>query len=178
MWTRLILCGAFGISVLAFGRQDSSRIDTLRSQARQAFDAAMAREKSGDCPNADNTYQFNICYGKAVAETDKNFKAYEDAIRNLLSLVGAGKDNHPPGPGPAGPELTPEQSAAEFDRVEQLWQAYLDAACTAAFHRFGGGTGGPSAEMECHLRTVRAHMRELDATYYMLVHHCGGCIPG
>src|SRR5947209_9253324 len=32
---------------------------TLQAQAKQVFDAEMAREKVTDCPNADSTYDFN-----------------------------------------------------------------------------------------------------------------------
>ena len=187
----LILSCTLTLFVPAFGRQDSTRPkkiltpeqqamqqqtrevaaqrDHLRFQAKQAFDAEMVREKAGDCLDAGNTYEFNVCYGKAVALTDQNLKAYEDAIHDLLDLHYPNLTGQPPMPGPAGPRLTPEENVAEFDHLEQLWHPYLDAAATAAFHQFAGGTGGPSFQMETHLRLVRSHMRELDALYGMLL---------
>ena len=143
---------------------------TLRAQAKQAFDAEMARAKGGDCKTANNTYEFNVCFGKAAEAADQNLKSYEDAIRALLGLKYPDLTGRPPVPGPAGPALTPEQEVAGFDRVEQLWHSYLDASTSAAFHQFGGGTGGPSFEMETHLRLVRSHMTELDNLYGMLLH--------
>ncbi len=187
----LALCCALGFSPLGFSRQTPSRPEkiptperqalqeqmravqakrgVLRSEATQAFDAEMARQKAGDCPDAGNTYQFNICYAKEVAIADRNLKTYEGAIRDLLGLKYPNLTGQPPRPGPAGPVLTPEEFVAEFDRVEQLWHSYLWAATTAAFHQFGGGTGGPSFEMESHLRLVRSHMRQLNDIYGMLL---------
>jgi len=188
----LLLCSVVGLFPLLFEQQNPSKpkkiltpeqqalqqqmreVDTerehFRVQAKQAFDAEMARETAGDCPDAKNTYEFNTCYGKAVGITDQNLTTFEGAIRGLLGLKYPNLTGQPPTPEPAGPQLTPEQSAAEFDHLEQLWHSYLDAASTAAFHQFSGGTGGPSFEMESHLRLVRIHMRELEAVYGMLLH--------
>ncbi|MGD0667604.1 MAG: lysozyme inhibitor LprI family protein [Bryobacteraceae bacterium] len=188
----IILGCVFGVLSAGFGQQAPSRPkkvltpeqealqqqmkqvgaerESLRAKAKEAFEQEMAREKAGDCPDAHNTYQFNMCYQKALGATDQNLKTYEGAIRDLLSLQYPNLTGQPPMPGVAGPVLTPEQLAADFDRVEEAWHTYLDAACTAAFRQFGGGTGGPSADMECQLRLMRGHMRELDTIYYMRLH--------
>ncbi len=137
----------------------------LRSQAKQAFDAEMARKKSGDCRDANNTYESNVCLGKSAELTAANLKAFEQAIRVLLGLHNPGVENT--GPGPAGPTFTPEQNVAEFEHVEQVWHSYLDAAATAAFHQFGGGTGGPSFELETRIRLTRDHMEALNDVYFM-----------
>ena len=150
-------------------REVAAKRDRLRAQAKQAFDAELAREKAGDCPHASNTGEFNVCYGQEAGITDQNLKTYEGAIRDLLGLHSPNLTDQPPMPGPAGPQLTPEQDAAEFDHVEQLWHAYLDAAATAAFDQFGGGTGGPSFQMETHLRLVCSHLSELDNLYGMVL---------
>ncbi len=150
-------------------REVGVKREILRAQAKQAFDAEMAHQKAGDCPDAQNTYQFNVCYGKAAAATDQSLTTYEDAIRNLLDLRYPNLTGQPPMPGPAGPNQTPEDAVAEFDRMEDLWHSYLDTAATAAFHQFGGGTGGPSFSMETHLRLVRSHMLELNDLYGMLL---------
>jgi len=150
-------------------RETDAERQRFRSYAKQAFDSEMAREKVGDCPDAKTTYEFNVCYGKEVAATDQNIENYEDGIRHLLGMRDSSPSGQPLPPGPAGPQLSAEQQLAEFERVEQLWHSYLDAASTAAFHQFGGGTGGPSFEMETHLRVVRSHMRELDSVYGSLL---------
>jgi hypothetical protein len=98
----------------------------------------------GDCLNAGSQHDFNICFGKKTAVTSQNVKVYEASVRSLLAL------KYPKFPGlpatstpePAGPSLTAEQQATEFDKLTADWQAYLNTACGAAFHQFGGGTGG------------------------------------
>ena len=110
-----------------------------------------------------------MCYEKALAATDQHLKTYEEMIRDLLGRRGSDASGQPAPPGPGGP-LTSAQLVAEFDHLEQVWRPYLDAACTAAFHQFGGGTGAPTASMECSLRLLRGHMRDLDNVYYMLLH--------
>lgn len=171
MLTRTLLC--FALVICAFAQQtrevDAKR-NNLRATAKEAFDRQMAEEKAADCPTASTTYEFNLCFGKAVEGTDRDLKIYESAIHDLLDLryPGVNEEEHP-APGPAGPVLTRAQSVTEFDRLEQLWRGYLEAATKAAFHQFDGGTGGPSFEMECHLQLVRSHMRELDKVYGILL---------
>ena len=141
----------------------------LRNEGQQAFDAEMAQEKAGDCPDAHSTYAFNLCYEKILAATDQHLKTYAEMIRDLLSRRGSDLNAQPAPPGPNGP-LTSAQLVAEFDHLEQVWRPYLEAACTAAFHQFGGGAGGPSSAMECSLRLTRGHMRDLDNVYDGLLH--------
>jgi len=189
----MTLCVLLALSAPAFGQQTPSnpkkiltpeqqkfqqqmqevgaQRQNLRAQAKQAFDAEMVREKSGDCPNAKSTHEFNICYGKAVTVTDQNLTAYEKAIRDILGLHYPNFTGQPPSPGLAGSQPTSEQEVAEFDHLEQLWRAYLDSAATTAFHQFDGGTGGPSFKMETHLRLTRNHMREIDTLYGGLLHN-------
>jgi uncharacterized protein YecT (DUF1311 family) len=143
----------------------------LRAAAKWAFDAEMAREKAGDCPAAQTTYDFNMCYSMQNSITEENYKAYTGALRALLGLEHplAPEDKEGPlPPRPAGPQLTPKEDVAEFDKTESLWAAYKEAECTVAFHQFGGGTGGPSAGTECRLRLTRSHMRDLDSVYLLL----------
>ena len=144
-------------------QQQSKQIDDrrkeLRSAAKQAFNAEMSKEKSGDCPNSTTTSDFDDCYSKAETDTGKNFKAYEDAIRNIEGLPSPSASSSPV------PLFTPNRDTTDFDQMEQRWAAYRDAACAAFGHQWEGGSGRASAEMECHLRLTRAHMRELDYLY-------------
>jgi uncharacterized protein YecT (DUF1311 family) len=148
-------------------REFIAKRQVLQAQAKQIYDAEMAREKSVDCPDAQTTYDFNVCYGKQGTITDQNLSSFEGIIRELLAPGPAmpAAETGEPVRGIAGPALTPQQLSAEFDRVEQSWRQYRDAACTAAFHQFGGGTGGPSFELQCELKLTRNHIRELDMIY-------------
>jgi uncharacterized protein YecT (DUF1311 family) len=184
----LILSGTLGLSISSFGQQSppsstktftpqqralqqqeseyEAKRNNLRAKAKQVFDAEMAREKTGDCPNAQTTVDFDTCYDNAIKATDSNLKEYEDTIRELLGL-------HVPGSGaetPAPQQLTPEQDALEFDHLEQAWHTYLKIAISTALHQFDGGTGGPSFVMETQLRLTRNHMRELDKIYGIELH--------
>jgi uncharacterized protein YecT (DUF1311 family) len=138
----------------------------LQAQAKQVFESEMSREKARDCPEAQTTYDSNICYGNQVKITDQNLKSYGDIIQDLMApmpqVPGKSADNMP---GPAGPSLTPEQILEEFDHVEEVWRQYRETACTAAYHQFDGGTGGPCFQMECQLKLARDHMREMDMVY-------------
>jgi len=147
-FTRALVIITLSFGTFVLGAADR---DTLRAQANQAFDAEMARAKAGDCPDSKATYDFNVCFGDAVGVADQNLKAYVGSIRNLLALRNR------------------DQDAAEFDRTEGLWHSYMNEATKAAFHQFSGGTGGPSFEMETHLRLVRSHMTELNNIYGMLL---------
>ena len=143
----------------------SAKHQALQAQAKQVFDAEMAREKAGDCPDAQTTYDFNICYDRQTRITEASLHSFEEIIRRL-QIPGPefpGQSSSPPLP--SGASLTPDQLSAEFDNVERLWQQYRDAACTAAFHQFDGGTGGPSFQSECELNLMRDHMRELNMIY-------------
>jgi hypothetical protein len=154
-------------------KQASAERQRLRAQAKQAFDAEMAQEKAEDCPNARTTYEINVCLSKESGITDGNYKSYAEAVRALLSLKEPplpGQQAEPVHAGTMGPELTPEQQAAEFDGLEATWKPYSEAVCTATFHQFGGGTAGPAAEGECRLRMTRQHMRDLDQVYFGLLH--------
>ena len=150
----------------------------LQAQAKQIIDAEAERERSGDCASANTTVEFDHCFSQRLEETAANLKNFDGVIRQLQSgprqMSGSAEETlagpaGPAGPagsaGPAGPELTPAQHAAEFDRLESLWQQYRELACTAAFHQFEGGTGAPSFQMQCELKLTRDHLRELDLIY-------------
>jgi uncharacterized protein YecT (DUF1311 family) len=185
-----ILCGCLSVSLL-FAQQAAkpqkvltpeqkvfqqqwkeymAKRSDLQAQAKQILDAVTAREKAGDCPAAHSTYDFNVCFEKLVDATDASLKGYEEVIRKLLApgpeMPGqADADAKQPAVGVAGPVLSSGQLATEFEQVEKSWQQYRETACTAAFHQFEGGSGGPSFELECELKLARDHIRELNMIY-------------
>lgn len=148
------------------------RHHALQAQGKVIFDTEMAAEKAGDCPDANTTYDFNVCFGNAVTTADQRLKGFEQVIHDLQQPPPrmAGEPPEVTATGIAGPVLTSEQFSAEFDSVEQFWRQYRTTACTAAFHQFDGGTGGPSFEAQCELKLIRDHLRELDMIYGEVLH--------
>jgi uncharacterized protein YecT (DUF1311 family) len=142
----------------------------LQQQAKAAFDAEMARaNRAGrECANVDTTRAAEECLSKESDATEANYQSFVQALRALLSQSPPDRDETP-AVGPEGPELTPAQSAAEFDKVQQLWTTYRDALCTAAFHQGGGGTISPVLDIECRRDAIRNHMRDLDRAYGLLL---------
>jgi uncharacterized protein YecT (DUF1311 family) len=184
MWA-VSLCASFVLAAIFPGQQgpaspksgstpEREAKRSSQAQAKQVFDAEMAREKAGDCPDAKSDYDFNVCYGKALTITNQNLKSFEGFIRQLVAP--------PPQMGgrPAietnqraigiGRPVLASQEFDEFERVEQSWGQYREVACAAAFHQFEGGTGGPSFELECELKLARDHMRELNMIYGEALH--------
>lgn len=152
-------------------QQYSAKRQSLQVQAKQILYTEMGREQHGDCTTSNTTAEFNDCFDQRLQETEANLKNFEDIIRQLQSglpqMPGSAEE---PTAGPAGPAFTPQQQAAEFDRLEQAWQNYREVACTAAFHQFDGGSGAPSFQMQCQLKLTRDHMRELDLVYGIDLH--------
>jgi uncharacterized protein YecT (DUF1311 family) len=187
MWT-LTLCASSVLSLLILGQQGPTNPTEgpiseqgvygqsvaqrrgLQARAKQVFDTEMAREKMGDCPDAKSDYEFNVCFGKQLAITDENLNSYEGFIRELIALPPqvSGKpavEGNLPANGMAGPVLTSSEFEHEFERVEQSWGQYREVACSAAFHQFDGGTGGPSFQLQYKLKLARDYMRELNMIY-------------
>jgi ribosomal protein S1 len=98
----LIVCGMLILPLPGLGQQNPTRpkkvltpeqqvdqqqiheIDAerqrFRVRAKQAFDAEMARERSGDCPDAKSNYEFKVCYANEVGITDGNLKTYGEVF--------------------------------------------------------------------------------------------------
>lgn len=61
-----------------------ARLDSFRSRGTAALEAELAREKAGDCPNAQSTYEINMCLTAEMKTTQSNYEAYVRAIGGLL----------------------------------------------------------------------------------------------
>ena len=143
-------------------QDDTVQFNKWRNQAQTAFDKEMAREKAGDCPNANNTYEINACLGKEAAITASNYEAFVEALRSLLELLNSEYPSDAIGPGKA---LTAGEVLKEFDQVEAAWNTYYHAQCSAVYNDYKGGTIAPSMKMSCELLLTRNRMRELNQIY-------------
>jgi uncharacterized protein YecT (DUF1311 family) len=136
---------------------------TLLAQLDTILQHEMASERAGDCNNARNTFDENVCLSNAIQTTTDNFKAYADTLRTLLRLQSPHAAPYRFS-GPTGSPPLDDDMASEFDNVERAWDSYRTALCTATFHANQGGTVAPSMEGRCALEVIRAHMRELNVT--------------
>jgi uncharacterized protein YecT (DUF1311 family) len=148
-----------------------ARHQELQAQAKDILAKEGSSEQAGDCTSSSTTLDFKECFSNLADSAEESLKSYESIIHELLAPrpqpPGVSKPDH----GPGGPSLTSTQLIAELDSVEESWRQYREHACTAAFHQFDGGTGGPSFQAECELRLTRNHMRELDIIYGIQLHN-------
>jgi uncharacterized protein YecT (DUF1311 family) len=141
---------------------------SLQAQAKQIYDAEMAREKAsekaGNCPGANTTFDINVCLGELAQTTDDSLTSFEQVIRGLQAPEPKmpGKVDSAPSPS-SGP--TPQQILAQFNQLEQSWEQYRKIACEAAYDQFYGGSGAGGNESQCRLDLTRDHIRELHTIY-------------
>jgi hypothetical protein len=142
----------------------------LQKQAVHAFDAETARGKAGDCKNASNTRDIEICLDKESEITEKNYSAFTGAIRELLGLTYP-ESAQPDASGPTGTPPNAEERTREFDNLQAAWQQYLKIGTTTAYDQYKGGTHAPVFSVEAKQELVRSHMRELSFIYDGLLKH-------
>ncbi|MBV9300619.1 MAG: hypothetical protein JOY62_04935 [Acidobacteriaceae bacterium] len=137
----------------------------LRTRARAALDAERAREKAGDCPNADTTFAAEKCLNAEIDKTQGNYAAFTSALREMLGLARPLGPGEMPISGPTGMPLSAPERVAEFDRIENEWKRYRDLCTAAAYDEFKGGTEAPVFELEAQQRLARLHLEELSFIY-------------
>jgi uncharacterized protein YecT (DUF1311 family) len=146
----------------------NAKLDKLRVDASVAYSAELVREKAPECPDANNTYDMNMCLGHEMELTDANYKAFTTALRAMLSApepVMPGE--HTPYDGPTGQAATPATNTAAFDAAESAWQSYAKAECSAVDTLWRSGTIVNAMVGECSLRMARSRLHELDNAYEM-----------
>lgn len=164
---RVLAISACAVLVLAQTRALTplAQRNELRITAQKALDAEMAREKTGDCPDATTTRAQEECLSAEIRKTEANYSAFAEAIRAMLGLSYATKPGEQPISGPTGMPLTAEQRVAEFDRLEAASKAYRETAAKAAYGQFKGGTLAPVFSLEATLKLLRLHLQEMAFVY-------------
>ena len=172
----LVACPGFTFAQGAGGKRSSlgqskasdGQMARYREEAKVAFDREMAREKAGDCKQADTTFAIVKCLGAENDTTSANYVAYAGALRSLLGL--SGEDGESQSFGLSGKPLTSKELVKDFEATEAAWQKYRTAQCSAAFNLFRGGSVATPQAGFCELMLVRSHMREVDYVYSYLLH--------
>jgi uncharacterized protein YecT (DUF1311 family) len=100
-------------------------------------------EKSAPCQNlAPDEFQPGCMYS-AFQKADRDLnKLYE---RTLLHLGTTDQRN--------------------LRAAQRLWVQFRDADCSAEYHLYGGGSGGPMAKSACLEAVTRQRMADLSAIY-------------
>jgi uncharacterized protein YecT (DUF1311 family) len=138
----------------------------IQAQAKQAFDAEMALDqsdeaKTGECKDANTTFDWNQCLGRVSKVTEANYAAFTAALRALIALKTPEMEPSVS----AGAALSSDERASEFDKLETLWQQYRDLARKAAYDQYKGGSMSPSFALEAYIYSIRSHLRVLDLIY-------------
>jgi uncharacterized protein YecT (DUF1311 family) len=136
--------------------------DAFRARGTAALTAEYAREKAGDCPNAESRMQIDTCLQTEAATTQKNYDTYIRAIGGLLRLNAPGEA---PEPTTKSPDL-----GKEFDAAEAAWSHYRETQCKAVGDYYLGGDMAGGAYLNCRQETIRRHMHDLEVLYGDLWH--------
>lgn len=137
----------------------------LRAQAQNALNAEMAREKAGDCPDANTTRAQEECLASEIQKTRSNYSAFADAVRTMLALPYPTMVGEQPISGPTGKPLTSDERVTEFDKLEAESKAYRDDASKAAYDQYRGGTLAPVFALEAEQKLLRLHLKEIAFIY-------------
>jgi len=140
-----------------------AKLDIFRSRGTAALGAESAREKAGDCPNAMNTYDINMCLTAEMKTTQSNYEAYVRAIGGILRVPAPDSEA-------TNPKDTPPDVGKEFDVAEAHWIAYRKAQCSALYDYYIDGTIRGPAYGGCMQELTRRHMHELAGIYADLWH--------
>jgi uncharacterized protein YecT (DUF1311 family) len=117
------------------------------------------REYAAVFSHADNPCQesttvgWEQCLGKEVEFAEIHLNAFLEAVRGIL----ADEDGGATGTGSAG-------QPKELDLLnngDRAWREYKKHLCQLAFAGFEGGSGGPSAELECQYRVDREYVKQV-----------------
>ncbi len=151
-------------------RTDQLQFQQERKQlldlAKAAFDREMAREKAGDCRNANSTHETNECLGTEIETSTVNYKAYVGALRAMLIQRNPwSKAAEERGGSSTGQSLNQQNLVIAFDQMEVDWGKYREAMCAGASELYKGGTIVNAISYSCELMMVRSHMRELAGIY-------------
>jgi len=100
--------------------------------------------------NCDGTtYDMSVCLSKILKKTDAELNAvYKQALE-------VAKDPFTP------------QDVRNLKEAERKWIAYRDAACKAEYSLWGGGTGGPLANLRCLIRITQQRIDDIKSAYML-----------
>ena len=57
------------------------------------------------------------------------------------------------------------RAAENLKKAQHAWILYRDAQCNVEYAKWGGGSGGPAAHLDCLYRLTQLRTQELHKTY-------------
>jgi uncharacterized protein YecT (DUF1311 family) len=97
----------------------------------------------GQCENAGSNADITNCLGTDYQKADAE-------LNRIYKLAFTGLD---------------EKAEQNLRKAQRAWIIYRDAQCDAEYAKWGGGSGGPRAHLECLSRLTQLRTRELHKTY-------------
>ena len=108
--------------------------------------AALAQhmnQSDAPCQNVGPDALTTQCFYEAFQAADRRLTAKIEEIDHVLD----------------------QQGRADLQAAQSAWLTYRDATCSAEYHLFGGGSGGPMARSACLEAQTRDRLADLQKTY-------------
>ena len=165
--TTIILAALFFHETPASGQDavSATEVSVKRSElVGKATAAQTAEKRHSKQPYCQNPHysqaDLNACAARELQTSLTHYRAYIDAIGQLLEMQVAGTD---------GVDQTPYRKASlAFRTAETSWQAYSDKACRAVASQNEGGSMQPLTDLSCREELTQRHMEELATVFSFL----------
>lgn len=95
------------------------------------------------CNKPSTTADEASCFAKASETADRNLNVFYARVRSVLSL----------------------EERNELLEAQRAWLKYRDLTCTAEYHLYGRGTGGPVTRLACLSAVTQERVNTLKVTY-------------
>jgi uncharacterized protein YecT (DUF1311 family) len=95
------------------------------------------------CNRPFTTAEEASCFAKAAETSDRELNQVYARVRSVLSL----------------------EERNELQGAQRAWLKYRDLTCTAEYHLYGGGTGGPVTRFACLSAITQDRVNTLKVSY-------------
>ena len=124
---------------------------TLASGAAAARTSEAGISADAPCWKSGTTVDIVNCFAASGKQSDADLNRTYTQIMSVLEVA----------------------DRKRLQKAERAWVAYRDAACAAEYGLWGGGTGGPPAQLACIDGKTRHHVDYLRTTYRLRLQRLG-----
>jgi hypothetical protein len=130
-------------------------VDAFEDRARQILKAELSRNLDPACnPDKLSNADFGNCFAADEAVTERNYRAFVEALRGALAIQAPDID----------PKIFPPASK-NFAAGEAAWRTFADKTWAALGDTYEGGTAAPSDMTACQQNLTRQHMKDLNQIF-------------